>query len=215
MKSLLVLRPEPGNSATATRARAMGLEIVQCPLFAVEPVAWSAPDAGRFDALLLTSANALRHGGSELAKLRQLDGVAVGETTAAAARDAGFRIADVGTSGVEALLERLPGEQRLLHLTGADHHRATSRHAIETIVAYRSVALPARSLPTGPCVALVHSARAGSRLAELVTDRSTIAIAAISPAAASACGGGWDALEAAGQPCEAALLALAARLCQD
>jgi uroporphyrinogen-III synthase len=62
-------------------------------------------------------------------------------------------------------------------------------------------------------VALVHSPRAGRRLAELVGDRASTAIAAISAAAANAVGSGWETVEAAQQPNDDALLALAARLC--
>jgi uroporphyrinogen-III synthase len=50
MRRLVILRPEPGASATADRARAMGLEPVVMPLFKVEPVDWETPDAGSFDA---------------------------------------------------------------------------------------------------------------------------------------------------------------------
>src|SRR5262245_7688966 len=66
MRKLLLLRPEPGLSASAERARSMGLEVVRCPLFHVEPVEWEAPDPAAFGALLLTSANAMRHGGRQL-----------------------------------------------------------------------------------------------------------------------------------------------------
>ena len=60
MRRLLVLRPEPGASATAGRARTLGLDPVLMPLFEIEPIAWTAPDPAGFDALLLTSANAVR-----------------------------------------------------------------------------------------------------------------------------------------------------------
>ena len=66
MRKLLLLRPEPGLSASAERARALGLEVIACPLFAIEPVEWEAPDPADYDALLLTSANAVRHGGHGL-----------------------------------------------------------------------------------------------------------------------------------------------------
>ena len=65
------------------------------------------------------------------------------------------------------------------------------------------------------CVVAVHSPRAGRRLGELVDRRSRITIAAISPAAAEACGAGWKRVHAAPQPNDAALLALAARLCES
>lgn len=214
MKRLLVLRPEPGNQATVERARGMGLEPVPCPLFAVEAVAWTAPDS-RADYILFTSANALRHGGEKLAGLTTIPALAVGPVTADAARAAGFGVAMTGDEGVEALIEALPGTQRLLHLAGADHHHASTRHAIETVVVYRSVALAARVIPSGRLVALVHSPRAGARLAELAPDRAAISIAAISHAAAAACGAGWATVEVADQPIDRALLALAARLCQD
>jgi uroporphyrinogen-III synthase len=50
-------------------------------------------------------------------------------------------------------------------------------------------------------------------LAELVDDRASIAIAAISVAAADAVGAGWTSIDIADRPTDDALLALAARLC--
>jgi uroporphyrinogen-III synthase len=214
MRPLLVLRPEPGASATAARARALGLDPIVCPLFAIEPVAWPAPDPARFDALLLTSANALRHGGAGLAALTDLPVLAVGETTAAAARDAGFTVAQVGTAGITELLAALPGRQKLLHLAGEDRIDSGEAQAIAAVVAYRAVPL-APSLPTDGAVALVHSPRAGARLADLVSDRATTAIAALSEACALACGPGWQRVDWPDSPSDSALLALAARLCQS
>src|SRR3546814_7500043 len=63
---LLILRPEPGASMTAGRATALGLQPVCYPLFQVRPCVWDAPDPAEFDAIMLTSANALLHGGSQL-----------------------------------------------------------------------------------------------------------------------------------------------------
>src|SRR5688572_25017235 len=96
MKPLVVLRAEPAASTTAARASAMGLEVRIVPLFEVAPVEWSAPKASRFDGLVLTSANAVRHGGPQLAALKRLPVHAVGAATAAAAREAGFTIASIG-----------------------------------------------------------------------------------------------------------------------
>ena len=214
MKPLLILRPEPGNGASAARARSLGLTPLQCPLFAIEPTPWSAPDPAAFDGLLLTSANALRHGGAELGKLVALDVLAVGEATASAARAKGFRVAMTGDRGVAALLEALPGTQRLLHLAGADHRRADTRHAVETRIVYHAAPL-APHIPAGEMVALVHSPRAGERLAALAGDRAPIGIAAISATAAQACGEGWASVAFLNRPHDADLLALGARLCQD
>src|SRR5436853_459962 len=100
MTRVLVLRPEPGATATLAKARAQGLEAVAVPLFNVERVAWELPDASSFDGLLLTSANAVRCGGEKLQELRGLKVYAVGEATAEAARDAGFDIDATGDAGV-------------------------------------------------------------------------------------------------------------------
>ncbi|HEY0269506.1 MAG TPA: uroporphyrinogen-III synthase, partial [Sphingomonas sp.] len=61
-RPLLVLRPEPGASATVAAAQAMGLEAIAAPLLTVRPLGWSLPDDPP-EAVLMTSANAARHGG--------------------------------------------------------------------------------------------------------------------------------------------------------
>ena len=219
MRRLVIVRPEPGANATVAKARGMGLEAVAIPLFKVEPVAWEAPKAGGFDGLLLTSANALRHGGEQLAALRGLPVYAVGGATAEAARDAGFDIVGTGEAGVERLLGSIDGELRLLHLCGEHRTAVAAAQVITAVPVYRSVELPA---PGGlgdiaGQVTAVHSPRAGQRLAELIgkAERATVRIAAISDAAAAAAGGGWAACEAAETPDDGALLALAARLCDE
>lgn len=213
---ILVLRPEPGASETVDRARARGLEAVAVPLFTVAPMAWEPPDPVRFDALLLTSANAVRWGGEQLTGLRGLPVHAVGEATAEAARDAGFAITSSGDQGVERLLGSIGPELRLLHLCGAD--RRAPQDACQEITAipvYRAIAVEQPDLGSAKgSVALIHSPRAGARFAALATERSSVAIAAISDAAAQAAGDGWRSVDTAEQPSDTALLALAARLCQ-
>jgi len=219
MRRLFILRPEPGAAATVESAREMGLDAIRMPLFALEPVEWAAPDASGFDGLLLTSANAVRHAARQLDKLRGLPVHAVGEATAETARAAGLDIASVGTVGVEQLLGSIDGNLRLLHLCGEHRIAVATRQAITALPVYRSAALPppAGLAQIGRQAVAVHSPRAGSRLAELVDAagiaRSSIRIAAISPAAAAAAGSGWEACEAAETPDDGALLALAARLC--
>lgn len=213
MRRVLVLRPEPGGTATVNRARKLGLDAIAMPLFEIEPVEWRPPDPAEFDGLLLTSANAVRHGGEGLALLRRLRVHAVGEATASAARKAGFEVASVGEGGVDRLLEELDPRLRLLHLAGEDNVRASAGRPVTQIIVYRARQLASPGeIPQG-CVALVHSARAGRRLAELVEDRGRIAVAAISPEAAGAVGIGWECVEAAQSSTDDALLALAARLC--
>jgi uroporphyrinogen-III synthase len=217
MRRVLVLRPEPGAGATAARARELGLDAVAMPLFEIMPIEWEAPDPAEFDGLLLTSANAARHGGEQLAKLRSLPVYAVGDATARAARDAGFDIAVTGDDGIDRLLGSIAANLRLLHLCGEDHRTPSEpRQRIAALPVYRAmpVAAPDLSAVDG-ALALVHSSRAGRRLAELVLAPESIAVAAISPAAAEAVGSGWESVEAAQAPTDDALLALAARLCNN
>ena len=215
MRRLLVLRPEPGASTTVERARELGLDALAAPLFQIEPLSWEMPDRADFDALLLTSANAVRMVGEKSDSLRALPAYAVGEATAEAARDAGLDVAGVGACGVDHLLSSIPAGQRLLHLCGEDRREpAAHGQRITPVPVYRAKAVerPNLSGATG-AVALVHSPRAGRRFAELVDDRASTIIAAISAAAAEAVGRGWEMVEAAPRPNDEALLALAARLC--
>jgi uroporphyrinogen-III synthase len=215
MRRVLVLRPEPGASATVERARGQGLDAVAAPLFEVQPIEWEMPEAGTFDGLLLTSANALRHGGAGIEKLRGLKAFAVGEATAEAARDGGFDIAATGDSSVDRLLGSIDPDLRLLHLCGEDRRNPDgARQQITAVPVYRAKAIEEPSLSdVEGALALIHSPRAARRFAELIDDRGSIAIAAISKAAVEAVGEGWERIESAEQPNDEALLALAARLC--
>ena len=217
MRRIAVLRPEPGASATVRRAGDRGLHALAAPLFEVEPVAWEAPDASRFDGLLFTSANALRHAGTKLEDLRGLPAYAVGEATAEAAREAGFDIRATGDAGVERLLGSIEPDIELLHLCGEDRRETTDvRQRITSVPVYRARQLerPDLSALQGS-IALLHSPRAARRFAELATEKESIAIVAISSAAAEAAGDGWEAVEVAEAPTDDALLALAARLCNN
>lgn len=220
MRKLFLLRPEPGGSASADRARAMGLQVIVAPLFRIVPLDWILPDHEQFDALLLTSANAVRRAGRKLTEIKRLPVHAVGEATAAAAREAGFEIASTGDFDIKRLLNSLEPGMKLLHLCG--EHRSIVENPAQEVVAvpvYRAEALTPpvelNGLPGN--VAAIHSPRAASMLAELVPRgrRGTIGLAAISAAAASAAGEGWERVAAAEIPTDSALLALAARLCEE
>jgi uroporphyrinogen-III synthase len=221
MRPLVIVRPEPGASATAEAARKLGLDPLLMPFFALEPVEWAVPATAEFDALLLTSANALRFAGAGLERLQSLPAFCVGEATAEAARENGFKVDAVGSGGVDLLLERLPADLRLLHLCGADWRQPQRpRQKIEHRPVYRAVETepPAPKQIEG-AVVVVHSPRASSALDRLSgaagVDRSRVAIAAISSVAAEAAGPGWSRVESAPQPTDAALLAIAARLCNN
>jgi len=215
MARVLVLRPEPAASATVREALRRGLDAISIPLFKIEAVDWLAPDPDEFDGLLVTSANAIRFGGMQLGRLRDLSVHAVGEASAEAARNAGFKVASIGTSGVDQLLALINPDMRLLHLCAADRRAPRERsQAITPIVVYRSKEIETPDLSASAArIALIHSPRAGRRFAELAPNRQSIAIAAISQAAADAVGIGWKAITVAAQPNDEALLVLASRLC--
>lgn len=213
-----VLRPEPGASGTAARARARGVDALVRPLFAYHAVAWDPPDPRRFDALLLTSAAALRLAGPGLAELRPLPVVAVGPATARAALEAGLRVTVTGDAGAERAVDlaRTAGLRRLLHLAGRE--RMPDRPGVEPVVVYASEPVDpepgwTRVLLDG-WTALLHSPRAAARLAGLVdrdgTPRGGIALAALAPAVLAAAGRGWGRAAAAARPDDDALLDLVA-----
>jgi uroporphyrinogen-III synthase len=216
MRQIVILRPEPGASATFERASAQGLDAIKLPLFEIEPIAWTPPDTSDFDGLLVTSANAIRAAGDGLEQLKMLPVYAVGPTSAAVATEAGLQVARVGAARVRGLLQRIDPDLRLLHLAGEDRidpRRAWQQITVLPVYRARAVEEVDGAAIDGK-VALVQSPRAGARLGEVARDRSTIAVAAISPAAAEACGEGWERVSSVRRPSDLALLALAARLCE-
>lgn len=211
---ILILRPEPGASHTAAHIKEMGLQAHKLPLFEVRPTPWQCPDPDDFDALLLSSANAIRHGGEGVARLRTLPVYAVGGTTAAVARDAGFSVAGVGSGGIEGLSPLLArdGRTRLLRLVGRDHRPfAPEGASVETIGVYAAEPLAARSdgLPRN-AIALLYSVRSAEAFSALVdrcgADRAGLALVAISPTVLGAAGDRWAATACATTPDEASLL---------
>jgi len=211
-----VLRPEPANAATAGRIEALGLRAIRMPLFSVHALNWSAPDAAHHDALMLTSANAIRFGGQQLNALRNLPVIAVGSKTAEIARTAGFDVMAVGDRDAASLLSRASarGISRALHLTGRHRSIEAGGPVSRAIAVYASEAVPISStqlLALQGSVAMLHSARAARRLGELAdlhaVPRSSLGIAALSPAVAAAAGPGWATMTIATVPTDAALIA--------
>lgn len=216
MMRLLVLRPEPGSTATVERARRLGLDPLAVPLFKIEPLAWQALPVTMFDGLLLTSANAVRHAGPQLEQFIRLPVYAVGEASAAAALENGFLVSAIGDGGADRLLGSLDPDLKLLHLCGLDRKTLVgARQQITAIPVYRARATDVRTGELSNSVALIHSPRAAERLADLVDPvaRGSISIAAISRDALGVAGEGWATAQAAEKPNDDALLVLAARLC--
>jgi uroporphyrinogen-III synthase len=221
---LLIIRPQPGNDASAARAKAAGFEPVQLPFFEVRPRIWEVPDVGNYDALLITSSNAVRHAGAALSRLSGLPVHAVGRVSANAASDAGLELASSGSKGAaDAITAALAaGHRRLLWLAGEDRTQlaVAAEMLIDERIIYASEA--ATLQPDAPqivarCpVVALHSARAARAFTAFVKanslDQRTFVIAAFSPAIAEAAGPGWGGVAQAEHPEDAALLSAAARL---
>jgi uroporphyrinogen-III synthase len=214
-RPLLVLRPEPGNSRTCAKAQALGLTVIAAPLFSVTPLDWAARDASAYSGLLLTSANAIRCGGSGLPAYHGLPVFAVGAQSARAAQAAGFEVAHEGAGGVGAIMAHLPKSGRLLHLCGADVTAFETSLPVDQVAVYKSEALTPDSLDhwlDARPIALLHSVRAAQHFAALVAERSMIGVAAYSAAVATAVGIGWESLAVAANPRDEDLLAVAQQL---
>lgn len=220
---LLALRPEPGLTATLERARAMGLAITGLALSEIRPVAWDCAEPAAFDGLLIGSANAILHGGANLALLTGKPVYAVGDATAAAARAAGFAVAMTGSGGLQGVLDAVRAPCHLLRIAGEEHVPLTPPAGVSfaEVIAYRSVALPLDPvhdlLASGAALVLLHSAATASHFAaecgRLGLARGGITLAALGPRIAAAAGKGWAAVHTATRPDEAALLQLAFDLC--
>jgi len=228
---ILVIRPEPGASHTLDAARALGLAAHSFPLFAAMPRAWDAPAPDSFDALLLGSANALRHGGPALADYIGKPAYCVGEATTRVAWSRGLIVEATGEGGLQDLLPQIiPDHPRLLRLAGEKRVALNPPPGMEIAerVVYASLPLPfppelARLLLTSALPAfilLLHSGEAARHfIAEtdrLALPRHQITAITIGPRVTEICtqAGRWSAIHTAPAASDAAMLALAAQTCQ-
>ena len=225
--ALLILRPEPGASMTAKRAFDEGWRPVVSPIFRIEPIAWAQPPAADYDALMVTSANAVRQAGKAIRAYAEIPAYAVGDATARALKAAGFSDIRTGRGDAAIMIEAAAenGVKSALHLAGEDYrdvgHEAI---AIDRRIVYRSASLDGfgdkavAALRESGSVVLLHSGRAAEHFIHLLEatriPRGRIRIAALAPAILTAAGPGWRRSIAAAKPDDAALLAAAARLCQ-
>lgn len=208
---ILVVRPQPGADATAARLAAFGHEAVVHPLLTTQAIAWERPIALP-DAIILSSAAAVRYAGGDADSLKALPAHAVGEATATTARAAGWHDVTAGPGTMQALLDGL-ATGHYLHLSGSDVTAVTVPSGIS--LTRRTVyATPLQPLPALPDVAavLLHSPRTAAQFAaewdRLGGQRAALTLLAISPATLAAAGSGWGSARAALEPTEAALLAM-------
>lgn len=132
--AILVTRPHPDNETTALALRARGFDVHLAPLLKFEPVAFQDAGETKYGGVIVTSANGIRAIVPQLAELNllKLPLFAVGEHTAAAAREAGFVDVIVAGGDAAALRETILKSARdkivkkkstLLYLAGADLSR--------------------------------------------------------------------------------------------
>ncbi len=223
MTGILAIRPEPGLSSTLEAARGMGLELVGQPLLEIAPLAWDFPAPESIDALLIGSANAILHGGDHLEKFAGKPVYAVGQTTADAARKAGFSVVAVGVGGLQTVLDTISPPKRLLRITGAEHVPLDPPEGvlITKVIAYESRDLQMNTevvsqLGARPLV-LIHSAAAARHFAtetdRLGLKRGDIGLAVLGPRIAEAAGSGWRSVHISAQPNDGALLEMARDIC--
>lgn len=169
--AILVTRPAPENVATAEALRARGFEALLAPLMKFEPLAFNGDGEQQYDAVIVTSANAIRAAASQLSdkRLLKLPLFAVGEQTAEIAGRAGFETVITASGDAAALrdcvLQRLRDKSlkkgaALLYLAGADlsHDLAGDLEAagfkVATHTVYRMVQLA--GLPREVCQGLAN-----------------------------------------------------------
>lgn len=171
--AVLVTRPQADAEATARSLRERGFDVMLAPMLRFEPVPFHDEPDARHDAVIITSANAVRAIGPQLAghPMLRLPLFAVGEHTAAAARDAGFRDISVSNGDAGSLRDlvlastkakRLKKSATLLYLAGADLARDLAGELGErgfTVVTHATYRMtPVLSLPPQVCDAFAAGA---------------------------------------------------------
>jgi uroporphyrinogen-III synthase len=168
--AVLVTRPLPDGEATAASLRARGFVALSAPMLRFEPLPFHDDGDVQYGAVIVTSANALRGIEAQLADnaLLKLPLFAVGEHTAAAARQAGFAKVIVAKGDASTLRDlvveraksrKLGKASPLLYLAGADLARDLATElgekgfSVMTQTTYKMV--PAKHLPREVCDAFV------------------------------------------------------------
>ncbi|MDM7849476.1 uroporphyrinogen-III synthase [Pseudochrobactrum kiredjianiae] len=122
MHRVLVTRPQPDAALTAAKLEAAGYQSVCLPVSETVATGISLPQCD-FDAVAVTSANALRHIAPELLEpYRHLQLYAVGEKTASVAKECGFEAIYAGDGwGLHLgrhVAAAMPTSSHVLYLTG-------------------------------------------------------------------------------------------------
>ena len=228
---ILITRPAELAQATAARLQERGYQTLIDPMLRIDFRDLPPPDLKNFDALAFTSGNGVR-AFAAIARGRDLPVFAVGATTAAALRDAGF--VDLRGQAQDAISlghligGSMPPKSRILHPCGAavagDLGALLKSHAImvERLTLYD--ALPADRLSDSLVTALYactisgvlfYSARTAGQFVSLAKARgleqgcrSCHAYCLSANVAEAAAGLDWRSIEIANAPNEDSLLEL-------
>ncbi len=214
-RTVWITRAQPGADQTAERLSALGYAPIVAPLLAIRPLG-PALDLTEVQALAFTSRNGVR-AFAALSDDRARPVFAVGDATAACAREAGF--ADVRSAGgdihaLAALIRAEGGGRSILHPGAAEPagDLAALVGAAARVTALAVYEAVETGVPTPGTwdIVLIHSPRAARALAATLaqeTPKGRIAVA-ISDAAARPLGAlPFAEIRIAAAPTETSLLA--------
>lgn len=229
MRDVLVTRPRPGAAKTAAALERRGYRAILAPLLEIAPIPGMLPPPETLQAILVTSGQAL----PALAAHRDVRLLAVGDATAARARNAGHHLVESADGDADALARLViagcqPARGALLLVSGEDQGVPLAQVLREAgfAVLHRVVyaARPVRALPAIARDALLSStlyaatffsaetARVFAALAVSAGLRDTVApvvaLAIGGPAAAALADLPWRCVRVAARPTQDELLAL-------
>lgn len=184
---ILLTRPRDDTAALADKLKAAGYDVLSEPMLEIRFLSNAGVDLSGAQAVLFTSANGVR-AFAAVETRRDLPAFAVGDTTAAAARGAGFTRVESAAGRVDDLArlvrERLsPADGALVHAAGrdvaGDLAGALGQSGFELRRAVLYIAEPARALSSETARALksgtidatvFYSARTAETFSRLVND---------------------------------------------
>lgn len=219
MLRVAITRAEPEASRTAERVRAFGADAMVAPLLTIVPCGYDTNTEGA-QAIIFTSTNGVRAFPDARGAQDRLV-LAVGDATAAAAREAGFtnvRSADGDVNALVAIAKRDldPAKGKLIHISG-DHVAGDlsgklrmAGFSVDWRLAYASVAAMALpdALKQSLNIVLFHSPRAAETFLALgAPNAERLTAGCLSAAVAEAAGKtSWNRIIIAPRPREDDLL---------
>lgn len=141
-KHVLITRPIEDAKELADEINALGYESTIQPFLMIESIAFTLPNIDDYDALIFTSANAIK-AFCTAEKRRDITVYVVGANTQETAQKQGFLDiinSDGGVAELENLLNNQEKHKKLLYLRARDVSRPIqTHHKIEEIIVYQSV----------------------------------------------------------------------------